>query len=105
MKVTVKSVLKSSDEGFECFEDQRIAFRAGNMLCIKEIDRGDGFFIPLQKQIDRLYCFKVASNRKSIFVAEKHGDDIQLGQYWLSGEHKSLSLTAESLFFSELDSL
>lgn len=75
------------------------------MLCLREIGRGDGFFIPLQKHVDRLYCFRVASNRKSIFTAEKHADDVQISQYWLSGERKALSLTAESLFFSEVDSL
>ena len=42
------------------------------MLCMREIERGEGFFIPLHKHIDQLYSFKVASNRKTIFVAEKH---------------------------------
>jgi hypothetical protein len=106
MKVSVKSVLKSSDHEFECFEDQRVIFRAGNMLCMREIERGEGKFIALQSHIDRLYSFKVATNRKTIFVAERHGEDMQLCQYGLNGDHRSLSLTAESVFFSsEVESL
>jgi hypothetical protein len=73
MKVSVKSVLKTSDLQLECLEDQRIVFRAGNMLCVREIDRGDCQFITLQKHIDHLYNFKVSANRKGVFVAEKHG--------------------------------
>lgn len=63
------------------------------MLCVREIDRGECQFIPLQKHIDELYNFKVSANRKAIFVAEKHGEDVSVCQYTITGEHKSVSLT------------
>ena len=105
MKVGIKSVLRSSSAGFECFEEQQILFRAGNQLCIREIGRGECQFISLQRHIDALYDYKVANNRKGVFTAEKHGDNVEVCHYSLTSERRAFSLTSESLFFAELESL
>ena len=85
MKVTIKSVIRSSHSDFECFEDQQVIFRVGNTLCIKEIGKADSEFICLNKHMDKMLTFKPMTNRKGVFTAEKIGKDIELTMYTLSG--------------------
>ena len=85
MKVTIKSVIKTSSSEFECFEDQQILMRVGNTLCIKEMGKSESEFICLNRHMDKLLTFRASSNKKAVFTAEKIGKEIELAMYSLSG--------------------
>jgi uncharacterized protein YjaG (DUF416 family) len=103
MKVTIRSVIRTAYTQFECFEDQQIIFRAGRTLCIKEIGKSEADFICLSKHMDKLFTFAATTNKKGAFTAEKVGKDIELALYSLHGERKSVLLTLESAFMSEVE--
>lgn len=69
MKLSIKSVIRSSYSHFECFDDNQILFRAGNTLCLKTIAKPDSDFIYLDKNISKLYTYKPFTNKKGIFTA------------------------------------
>ncbi len=69
MKLAVKSVIRSTEPHFECFDDQQVLFRAGNNLCLKTMSKADSDFIFLDKNINKLYTFKPYTNRKGVFTA------------------------------------
>lgn len=103
MKVTIKSVIKTSYSQFECFEDQQIIFRAGNSLAIKEIGRPDAEFIPLSYSMQTLLDFKPMTNKRGVFTAEKIAKDIELAMYALNGDRRTVLLALDSAFLGEIE--
>jgi len=83
MKLSIKSVIKTSYPHFECFEDQQILFRAGNTLCLKTIGKPDADFISLDRNLHKLYAYKPFTNRKGVFTAEKVAKEIHIASYSL----------------------
>lgn len=102
MKVSLHSVIKTSETHFECFEDQQIIFRAGNTLCIRELGKAESEFIPLSRHIDRLYAFRATNSRKGAFTAERNGKEIELAMYGLTGDRRAIPVPLESTFASEV---
>ena len=105
MKVKIKSVLKTAYHDVECFDEQQIVTRSGNTLCIKEIAKNECEFVCLNSELRHLYSFKPSTNRKGIFTAEKTTNSIDLAYYSLRGDRKSIVLSNESPFFSDIQSI
>jgi|JI10StandDraft_1071094.scaffolds.fasta_scaffold1268166_1 hypothetical protein len=102
MKVSIKSVIKSSFPSFECFEDQQAIFRVGNTICIKEIGKAECQFICLNKHMDKLFGFRAMTNRKGVFTAELVAGDVELAMYGLGGDRKAVLLSLEHGFGHEI---
>ena len=73
MRVAIRSVLKSNYSHFQCFSDQQVIFRAGHNICIKTIGKPECEFIPLRKNIDKIYSFQAMTSCKGVFTAEQAG--------------------------------
>ena len=69
MKLSIKSVIRSSYPHFQCFDDQQLLFRAGNTLSIKTLGKPDSDFIFLDKNMHKLYAYKPFTNKKGVFTA------------------------------------
>jgi hypothetical protein len=69
MKLAIKSVIRTTYDQFECFEDQQLLYRAGNTLCLKTINKFDSEFICLDKNITKLFTYKPFTNKKGVFAA------------------------------------
>lgn len=104
MRVKVKSILKSSDCSFECFEEQQVMFRCGNMLCVREAGKPDcEAVIFLSKQLQHLFSFKPATNKKGVYTAERTAQALEIAHYNFRSDRRSIAL--EDPFFAEVEAI
>ena len=98
MQVKLSSVIKTSYADFDCFDEGRYIFRAGNALCVKDIAKNETSFICISKHITHLFAFKPMTNCKGVFTAERHPHAIEIAQYTMGGERRGIEL--EGGFFN-----
>jgi hypothetical protein len=74
------------------------------MLCVREAGKPDcEAVIFLSKQLQQLFAFKPATNKKGVYTAERTPQALEIAHYNFRSDRRSLAL--EDPFFNEVEAI